>query len=41
MADEDIDTTDIPPLDKKFFANAELRSPRPKPDMAHQKPTRS
>jgi len=28
MADEDIDTSDIPPLDDNFFANAKLRMPR-------------
>ncbi|HEX8160381.1 MAG TPA: BrnA antitoxin family protein [Pyrinomonadaceae bacterium] len=27
MADEEIDTTDIPPLDETFFANARLRVP--------------
>jgi uncharacterized protein (DUF4415 family) len=27
MADEDIDTSDIPPLDDSFFANARLRLP--------------
>jgi len=30
MADKDIDTSDIPPLDKEFFANAELRMPKTK-----------
>ena len=30
LTDEDIDTTDIPPLDDNFFANAELRMPKPK-----------
>ena len=25
LTDEEIDTSDIPPLDDKFFANAELR----------------
>jgi len=30
LTDEDIDTTDIPPLDENFFANAELRMPKPK-----------
>ncbi|MDX1521321.1 MAG: BrnA antitoxin family protein [Anaerolineae bacterium] len=27
MTDEDIDTSDIPPLDEAFFANAKLRLP--------------
>lgn len=27
MADDDIDTSDIPPLDTDFFENAELRLP--------------
>ena len=27
MGDEDIDTSDIPPLDDTFFANARLRLP--------------
>lgn len=30
MLDEEIDTSDIPPLDEKFFANARLRMPRGK-----------
>ena len=30
MADEDIDTSDIPPLDETFFANAQLRLPKHK-----------
>ena len=30
MTDEEIDTSDIPPLDDKFFANARLRMPRGK-----------
>lgn len=30
LTDEDIDTSDIPPLDADFFANAELRMPEPK-----------
>ncbi len=30
MADEEIDTSDIPPLDEKFFADARLRMPRGK-----------
>ena len=28
MLDEEIDTSDIPPLDETFFANAELRLPK-------------
>ena len=27
MSDEDIDTSDIPPLDEAFFADAKLRVP--------------
>ena len=30
MTDQDIDTSDIPPLDDTFFENAELRLPEPK-----------
>jgi uncharacterized protein (DUF4415 family) len=30
MTDEEIDTSDIPPLDDGFFANAELRLPKGK-----------
>ena len=30
MADEEIDTSDIPPLDDTFFANARLRMPAKK-----------
>jgi uncharacterized protein (DUF4415 family) len=30
MTDEEIDTSDIPPLDEKFFANARLRMPKGK-----------
>lgn len=30
LTDEDIDTSDIPPLDETFFANAILRLPHPK-----------
>jgi uncharacterized protein (DUF4415 family) len=30
MKDEEIDTSDIPPLDEKFFANARLRMPKVK-----------
>ena len=29
MSDEDIDTSDIPPLTEEFFANAQLRMPEP------------
>ncbi len=28
MEDEDIDTSDIPPLEKEFFARAKLRLPK-------------
>ncbi|NER00332.1 MAG: BrnA antitoxin family protein [Cyanothece sp. SIO2G6] len=28
MSDEDIDTSDIPPLTEKFFAKAQLRMPK-------------
>lgn len=28
MSDEDIDTSDIPPLSEEFFANAQLRMPK-------------
>ena len=28
MTDEEIDTSDIPPLDEAFFANARLRMPK-------------
>jgi len=28
MNDEDIDTSDIPPLTEEFFANAQLRMPK-------------
>ena len=28
LADEDIDTSDIPPLDEAFFARAKLRLPK-------------
>ena len=28
MGDEDIDTSDIPPLTAEFWANAKLRSPK-------------
>ncbi len=30
MSDEDIDTSEIPPLDENYFANAELRLPQKK-----------
>ena len=30
MKDEEIDTSDIPPLDESFFANARLRMPKNK-----------
>ncbi len=30
MSDEDIDTSEIPPLDDEFFANAEVRLPKKK-----------
>jgi uncharacterized protein (DUF4415 family) len=30
LTDEEIDTSDIPPLDDAFFANAELRLPKGK-----------
>jgi uncharacterized protein (DUF4415 family) len=30
MADEEINTSDIPPLDETFFANARLRRPEKK-----------
>jgi uncharacterized protein (DUF4415 family) len=30
MTDEEIDTSDIPPLGEKFFANARLRMPKGK-----------
>lgn len=30
MTDEDIDVSDIPPLDEKFFANAKVRMPKDK-----------
>ncbi|NJN21255.1 MAG: hypothetical protein HC812_08780 [Leptolyngbya sp. RL_3_1] len=34
MADEDIDTSDIPPLDEEFFAKAKLRVPNSKTPIA-------
>lgn len=30
MSDDEIDTSDIPPLDESFFANADLRMPEGK-----------
>jgi uncharacterized protein (DUF4415 family) len=33
MKDDDIDTSDIPPLDETFFANAKLRLPGKKISM--------
>ena len=30
LTDEEIDTSDIPPLDEKFFTNAKLRMPKGK-----------
>jgi hypothetical protein len=30
MSDHEIDTSDIPPLDETFFANAKLRVPKGK-----------
>ncbi len=30
MTDEEIDTSDVPPLDEAFFANAKLRMPKGK-----------
>jgi uncharacterized protein (DUF4415 family) len=30
LNDDEIDTSDIPPLDDDFFSNAELRMPEPK-----------
>lgn len=33
LQDEDIDTSDIPPLDADFFAEAELRLPSAKPSI--------
>ncbi len=30
MTDEEIDTSDIPPLDETFFANAQIRLPKRK-----------
>ena len=33
MTDEEIDTSDIPPLDEDFFAQAQLRMPKQTPIM--------
>jgi uncharacterized protein (DUF4415 family) len=33
MTDEEIDTSDVPPLDKAFFAEAEIRMPQAKPSI--------
>jgi uncharacterized protein (DUF4415 family) len=33
MPDEEIDTSDIPPLDETFFADAKLRMPQAKPSI--------
>jgi uncharacterized protein (DUF4415 family) len=33
MTDEEIDTSDIPPLDETFFTNAEVRMPQAKPSI--------
>jgi uncharacterized protein (DUF4415 family) len=33
MTDEDIDTSDIPPLDELFFTNAKIRLPKQKETM--------
>ena len=33
MKDGEIDTSDIPPLDEAFFANAEIRMPQTKPSI--------
>jgi uncharacterized protein (DUF4415 family) len=30
MTDEEVDTSDIPPLDDSFFSNAQLRMPKDK-----------
>jgi len=34
MTDETIDTSDIPPLDETFFANAKIRTPQEKVSIA-------
>lgn len=36
MTDEDIDTSDIPPLSEEFFAKAQLRMPQPSIKVAVQ-----
>jgi hypothetical protein len=36
MIDEDIDTSDIPPLSEEFFANAQLRFPKSSVDVTVQ-----
>lgn len=33
MTDEEIDTSDVPPLNETFFADAELRMPSAKPSI--------
>lgn len=33
MADEEINISDIPPLDEAFFANPKLRMPQAKPSI--------
>lgn len=33
LSDEEIDTSEIPPLDEKFFAEAKLRMPEIKPSI--------
>jgi uncharacterized protein (DUF4415 family) len=33
LSDEEIDTSEIPPLDEKFFAEAKLRMPEAKPSI--------
>jgi uncharacterized protein (DUF4415 family) len=33
LKDEEIDTSDIPPLDETFFAEAEIRMPQTKPSI--------
>jgi uncharacterized protein (DUF4415 family) len=33
LTDEEIDTSDIPPLDEAFFAGAELQMPQAKPSI--------
>lgn len=36
MTDEDIDTSDIPPLSEEFFTKAKLRMPKPAVTIAVQ-----